>query len=212
MKDIFKNLLKNRNDIKIYCTIGITDGENIAKQSANAKVGVLGGLSILGTTGFVKPVSSSAYIDSVKTEIEFVKANEYETLVLTLGNSAFSEAKKKFKEEQIVEIGNFVYDALEIAKQNKIKKTVFMCGIGKMTKVAQGFKNTHNRFGMIDFETLKEDIKNTLHVEIDSTKSVTVKGLMEQLNKEAFHNMIIEKANKTIKNWFKDKEIKVEVI
>lgn len=212
MRDIFAKLTKKKKDLYLYCTISITDGENIAKQSANAKVGVIGGLSILGTTGFVKPISSSAYIDSVKTEIEFVKANEYETLVLTLGNSAFCEAKTRFKEEQVVEIGNFVYDALKIAQQNKIKKIVFMCGIGKMTKVAQGFKNTHNRFGVIDFEALSKDIKESLHVDIDSSKSVTVKGLIEQLNRDKFYDMIEKKTISVISDWFKNIDIKVKVI
>jgi cobalt-precorrin-5B (C1)-methyltransferase len=212
MRDVFKKLIKNKNNIKLYCTISITDGENIAKQSANSKVGVLGGLSILGTTGFVKPVSSSAYIDSVKIEIDFVKANQYDKLVLTLGNSAFSEAKTRFKEEQIVEIGNFVYDALELAMKNRIKKILFMCGIGKMTKVAQGFKNTHNRFGVIDFEALSMDIKESLHVNIDTKKSATVKGLLEQLDKEKFYRMIENRANCIINDWFKNIDIELEVV
>jgi cobalt-precorrin-5B (C1)-methyltransferase len=73
-----------------YGTIAITDGEYIARQTANAKVGVMGGLSILGTTGWVKPVSNTAYLDSIATEIGFAKANGYETVVLTLGNRALA--------------------------------------------------------------------------------------------------------------------------
>ena len=69
----------------------------------------------MGTTGIVKPVSSSAYIDSVKTEIEFAVQNGHKTLYFTLGNSAFNVAKKHSSEEAIIEIGNFVYDAIKIA-------------------------------------------------------------------------------------------------
>ena len=188
----------------LYATIAIENGENIAKETANAKVGVLGGLSILGTTGIVKPISSSAYMDSITTEIGFIKANGYDKVVITLGNSSFAQAKKHYKEEQIVEIGNFVYDAIAIAQKKGIVKVLFVCGIGKATKVMQGHKNTHNRFGSIDFEALKIVISNELEVEIDTEVTKTVKGITTQLKGklEPFYDMVTRDAQKQIKEWF----------
>jgi len=188
----------------IYASISVLEGEEIAKQTANAKVGVLGGISILGTTGFVKPVSSAAYIDSIATEIAFAKANGYGKIVLTLGNSSFSEAKKHYPEEQIVEIGNFVYDALKIAKEKGFKEVVFVCGIGKATKVMQGHKNTHNRFGQINFEALKIHIADKLGIEIDTEVTKTVKGITTQLNEkqDAFYSMVKRDTQTQIENWF----------
>lgn len=206
MQRIFRERVKNLENIHIFCTVSVTNGEEIAKQTANAKVGVIGGISILGTTGIVKPVSSTAYIDSVKTEIEFAKQNEFVPLIFTLGNSAFRVFSEKYNEEQIIEVANFVYDSLEIAKQLEVKKIIFVCGIGKMTKVYQGFKNTHNRFGVIDFEKLKEDIKNELNYEVDIESTKTVKGISEELEKinlvENLYKMIERKANEQIKEWF----------
>ena len=206
MQKIFKEKVKNLENINIFCTVSVTNGEEIAKQTANAKVGVIGGISILGTTGIVKPVSSTAYIDSVKTEIEFAKQNELEPLIFTLGNSAFRVFSEKYDEGQIVEVANFVYDSLEIANNLEVKKVLFVCGIGKMTKVYQGFKNTHNRFGVIDFEKLKNDIKNELNYEGDIESTKTVKGISEELQKiglvEDLYKMIEKKANEQIKNWF----------
>ena len=206
MQKIFKEKVKNLENINIFCTVSVTNGEEIAKQTANAKVGVIGGISILGTTGIVKPVSSTAYIDSVKTEIEFAKQNELEPLIFTLGNSAFRVFSEKYDEGQIVEVANFVYDSLEIANNLEVKKVLFVCGIGKMTKVYQGFKNTHNRFGVIDFEKLKNDIKNELNYEVDIESTKTVKGISEELQKiglvEDLYKMIEKKANEQIKNWF----------
>ena len=213
MKEIFEKLTKDKKDLKLYCTIGITDGEAIAKQSANSKVGVLGGLSILGTTGIVKPVSSAAYIDSVEIEINFAKQNDYETLILTLGNSAFKYAQERYETEQIIEIGNFVYDALKITETVKVKNVLFICAIGKMTKVAQGFKNTHNRFGVIDFESLKKEIKTHLHVEVDTQKTLTVKGIAGQLEElnllDKFYKIIEESADKKLKSWYKNAQAKI---
>ena len=216
MKDIFKRHTENIENLNLFCTISVTNGVEIAKQTANVKVGVLGGISILGTTGIVKPVSSSAYIDSVKTEIEFAKGNDYELLYFTLGNSAFKVASTKANEEQIVEVANFVYDSIEIAVNVKMKEVVFLCGIGKMTKVYQGFKNTHNRFGTIDFIQLKEDIQKELNYEVDIESTLTVKGISQELETvgllDAFYAMITKKANEQIKIWFKDSNVKAIIL
>ena len=189
----------------IYSSISVIDGDKLAKQTANSKVGVLGGISILGTTGFVKPISSVAYIDSIRTELKFIKANYFNEAILTLGNSSFNYAKENYKEGQIVEIGNFIYDSFQIAYELKIEKIVFICGIGKAVKVAQGYKNTHNRFGSIDFMKLRDDIKKELGVDVDIESTKTVKGLSLQLNKigkmDKFYNMIKKLADIQLKKW-----------
>lgn len=216
MFEIFKKQCTGHKNLDLKCSVSITDGENISKQTANSKVGVLGGLSILGTTGIVKPVSSSAYIDSVKTEIEFAKQNEFNPLIFTLGNSAFRVSKEKYDEAQIVEVANFVYDSIEISTNLNIPKVVFVCGIGKMTKVYQGFKNTHNRFGTIDFVQLKADIKNEIGYEVDIESTKTVKGISQELEKvglvDDLYTMVAKKANEQIKEWFPTSNVEALIL
>lgn len=216
MFEIFTKLTLKYENLDLKCSVSITDGENISKQTANAKVGVLGGLSILGTTGIVKPVSSSAYIDSVKTEIEFAKENNYEPLIFTLGNSAFRVSKEKYDEAQIIEVANFVYDSIEISTNLNISRVVFVCGIGKMTKVYQGFKNTHNRFGTIDFIQLQKDIKNEIGYEVDIESTLTVKGISQELEKlglvNALYTMVAKKANEQIKIWFPNSNVEALIL
>jgi len=213
ISDIYTKFGKNK---KIFATISVSNGEEIAKQTANAKVGVLGGISILGTTGFVKPVSSSAYIDSIRTELNFIKSNGYSEAVLTLGNSSFVYAKEHYKLEQIVEIGNFVYDSFGIVEELGIKRAIFICGIGKATKVMQGCKNTHNRFGSIDFETLRDDIDRYLGVEVDIESTKTVKGLSMQLKKidklDDFYNLVELRAKEQIEEWFSTLNIDIRIL
>ncbi|WP_417324539.1 cobalt-precorrin-5B (C(1))-methyltransferase CbiD [Halarcobacter sp.] len=216
MQEYFEIKTKNKENLHLKCCVSVTNGQEIAKQTANSKVGVLEGISILGTTGIVKPVSSSAYIDSVKTEIEFAIQNNYETIYFTLGNSAFKVACSKADEEAIIEIGNFVYDSVELATKQKAKEVIFLCGIGKMTKVYQGFKNTHNRFGVIDFTKLQLDIKENLDYEVDIEATLTVKGISQELEKvgllDAFYEMITKKANEQIKQWFKTSNVKAIIL
>jgi cobalt-precorrin-5B (C1)-methyltransferase len=214
--EAFEELVKDRKSLDLKCTVTVTDGENIAKQTANSKVGVLGGISILGTTGIVKPVSSSAYIDSVKTEITFAVNNGYDRLYFTLGNSALNVAKKHSSEEAIIEIGNFIYESIKAAVELDVKEVVFLCGIGKMTKVYQGFKNTHNRFGVIDFKKLQKDIDEELGYKVDIESTLTVKGISQELEKQGllkeFYSMITKKANEQIKIWHKDSNVKAIIL
>jgi cobalt-precorrin-5B (C1)-methyltransferase len=214
--EVFEEFTKEHENLDLKCTISVTNGQEIAKQTANSKVGVIGGISILGTRGIVKPVSSSAYIDSVKTEIEFAIQNGYDRLYFTLGNSALNVAKKHSDEEAIIEIGNFVYDSIELASQLGAKEVIFLCGIGKMTKVYQAFKNTHNRFGVIDFVKLKADIKDELGYTVDIESTLTVKGISQELEKhgllEKFYEMITIKANEVIKNWHPNANVKAIIL
>lgn len=216
MQEIFKQKTQNLQNLHVYCTVSVTQGEEIAKQTANSKVGVLGGISILGTSGIVKPVSSTVYIDSVQTEIEFSKQNHYVPLIFTLGNSAFRVSKTRYKEEQIVEVANFVYDSIKIATDLNIKQIKFVCGIGKMTKVYQGFKNTHNRFGVIDFIRLKKDIKEALNYEVDIESTKTVKGISQELEEqgllEDFYDLITQKANEQIQMWFPNSNVEAIIL
>ena len=213
--NIYSDLYKEEKT-PLYCSVSVTDGEELAKQTANAKVGVLGGISILGTTGFVKPVSADAYLDSIRTELGVAKANGYNQAILTLGNSSFTYAKEHYDEMQIVEIGNFVYDALEIVDNIGIEKAIFICGIGKASKVMQGCKNTHNRFGSIDFVDLQEQIFNELEIWVDIEITKTVKGISLQLKElnllDEFYAMIKQKTEEKMTAWFENLNIEVKVL
>ncbi len=189
MKRVAKNL-----KTPLFATISVTNGEEIAKNTANAKVGVLGGISILGSSGFVKPISNEAYLDSIRAEVEFIKANGYKKVIFTLGATSLKEAKKTYKNEQIVEIGNFIYEGLKLAKDLDI---VLYIGVAKALKITQGFKNTHNRFGSIDFKELGEWLG------IDLKDMVSVKRVCEIYDEKELKKMIKQRAKKRLKEWLK---------
>ena len=194
----------------IFMTISVTDGEEIAKKTANKKVGILGGISILGTTGFVKPISATAYIDSIEQELNFANSNNYNSIIFTLGNKAYSEAIQ-FKEENqekkiyIIEIGNFIYDGLKLAVDRKFQNIELWLGIGKAVKVSQGFKNTHNRFGGIDFNLIQDWINQDKMIKnIKVYDCLTIKRVNELLkeDKNRFQTIILKKAKLQLLKWF----------
>ena len=206
LENIFLFCTNQYNLPKLFCSISVTNGQNIAKQTANSKVGILGGISILGTTGWVKPISSTAYINTIETEIIYAKTNNFNTIIFTLGNKAFKEASKN-SNNYIIEIGNFIYDGIDLAIKHNISDISLFIGIAKAVKISQGFKNTHNRFGQIDFVQLQN------YVSIDISQCITVKRVCELLgNKEKeFIETINHLAQKQLYQWFK-KTIKINII
>ena len=189
----------------LHIVISVENGEEIAKNTANAKVGVLGGISILGTRGIVKPVSATAYIESIATEISVASKNS-EVVVFTLGNSAQDRALELYESVSVVEIGNFVYDALMLLEGYHFSKVVFITSVAKMTKVAQGYKNTHNRFGSIDFTQVKEMVESLGSSMQDDV--VTLKAVLESLDastQRVFIEQITQKAMMQIVEWIESK-------
>ena len=202
-----KSKLKNRTNRKLFCTVSVTNGENIAKHTANSKVGVLQGISILGTTGFVKPISATAYIDSIEQELNYASSNSFETIIFTLGNIAYKKAKELDRSSYIIEIGNFIYDGIKLAVDKKFKNIELWLGIGKTVKIAQEFKNTHNRFGSIDFKEVQT------WVDLDIKECLTIKGVRELLGNdvEKFDNIAKKEAKEQLGKWF-NKDIEIYIV
>ena len=196
-------LLKEKN-LHLHAVVSVENGEEIAKETANAKVGVIGGISILGTKGIVKPISATAYLESIEAEIGVAAEENPNLIVFTLGNTAYDYAKKHFHESSIIEVGNFVYDALGLLKPYSFQTLIFITASAKMTKVAQDFKNTHNRYGSIDFEQIKYTLKTKLGIDLKDEEFLTLKAVLETLNKEQkklFVEFITQEAALQLQKW-----------
>jgi cobalt-precorrin-5B (C1)-methyltransferase len=203
------------NEDVLHAVFCVKDGEHIAKQTANEKVGVLGGISILGTRGIVKPISADAYLDSIATEVSVAEASGLKSIVFTLGNTAHDYANVNYDEVQVVEIGNFIYDGAARLKDSSFDKMVFISSVAKMCKIAQECKNTHNRFGGIDFDEVKLWLKDELGVDLGQKEYLTLKAVLQTLDDKKtkeFSSFLASKAGESFQKWFKELGINIKNI
>ena len=139
--------------------IGVENGEEIALKTMNGRLGILGGLSILGTTGIVRPFSCSAYIASIYQGIDVASANGQTHLAATTGNRSEEAIKGYYQMPDIslIEMGDFVGAVIsQLNKVAGIKKLSLCAGFGKMSKLAMGKWNLHSQASTIDLTFLAQ--------------------------------------------------------
>lgn len=137
--------------------ISVPDGEEIAKKTLNGRLGIIGGISILGTRGTVVPFSSSAYMASIVQAISVAKMAGCDHLVLTTGGRSEKYAMKQYPhlpEEAFIEMGDFVGFTLKHIKKQGIPNVSLVGMMGKFSKVAQGVMMVHSKSAPISFDFL----------------------------------------------------------
>lgn len=136
--------------------ISIPEGEKLAKKTLNSVLGVKGGLSIIGTSGVVRPMSEEAFKNSLSPQISVAKALGYESIVLVPGKIGQDIAIKQYglPENAVIQTSNFIGHMLEFAVHEEIKNILLFGHLGKLVKVAAGVFHTHNRIADARMETI----------------------------------------------------------
>lgn len=146
-------------DRGVRVVISVPDGEEIAKKTLNERLGILGGISILGTKGIVVPFSTAAYQASVVQAIKVARAGGVEHLVLTTGGSSEKYAMRMFPDlpqEAFIQMGDFVGFSLRHGKRQGAKKISLVGMMGKFSKIAQGVMMVHSKSAPVDFGFLAD--------------------------------------------------------
>jgi len=137
--------------------IFVEDGERLAKKTLNPRLGIMGGLSILGTTGIVKPYSAESYRETIKLCVEGAKREAIDTLVFSTGGKSerlIRQAHPDFPEAAFIQIADFLGYAVTQAKTLGFRKLILSCFFGKLCKWALEGEYTHAHTQEMDFEKL----------------------------------------------------------
>ncbi|ROS04894.1 cobalt-precorrin-5B (C1)-methyltransferase [Sinobacterium caligoides] len=137
--------------------VGVVGGDQLALKTMNPRLGIVGGLSILGTTGVVRPFSCSAYIASIMQGIDVANANGISHVAATTGSSSEAAIRGFYGlgDMALIEMGDFVGAVLKHMKRVPIPRLTLCGGFGKLTKLANGKLDLNSRASSIDFEQLR---------------------------------------------------------
>lgn len=137
-------------------TVNVENGASLALKTMNPRLGILGGLSILGTSGIVRPFSCAAYIASIHQGIDVATTNGYRHIAACTGNASEDTMRQVYAlpEIALIEMGDFVGAVLKHVRKVPLDKLSLCGGFGKISKLAAGHMDLHSRHSSIDLPQL----------------------------------------------------------
>jgi len=143
----------------VRVVISVPGGERMAEKTTNARLGIVGGISILGTTGIVRPFSTAAWAASVVQAIGVMGAQGHKTFVLSTGGLTEKAAMRllpDLEEVDFIEVGDFTGQAIKKAVENGLERCFFVGMVGKISKLAAGVMMTHWTRSKVDNDLLAQ--------------------------------------------------------
>lgn len=136
--------------------IAIPKGRDLAAKTLNGRLGIVGGLSILGTTGIVIPYSCAAWIHSIHRGVDVARAAGLDHIAASTGSTSEQavQALYHLPETALIDMGDFVGGTLKYVKKHPVPRVTIAGGVAKMTKLAQGLLDLHSKRGSVDLDAL----------------------------------------------------------
>ena len=208
-----------RQDKGIEVIISVPEGKEMAKRTFNPRLGIVGGISIIGTTGIVEPKSTDAYKMSLSLQLDVLRAAGYKKATLVLGyvGEKFCKEVLGLKPDSIVKIGDHIGFMLSLCAKKNIKRVLLIGYIGKLVKVANGQFDTNIRFGDNRIKTIghyaklcgaKKEIIEEISAQISAEAAVDI---LTKHNLTQTFDMIAKKTVDTI-NKFVNNRLSVSCI
>ncbi len=146
----------NNVDPNVVVEISVPNGEQLTLQTWNPRLGIVGGISILGTTGIVRPYSCAAWIASIHMGIDVARANGASHVVGSTGSVSELTAQEYFQlpDWAMLDMGDFVGGMVKYLRKNPIPNLTVAGGFGKISKLANGATDLHSKRSQVDFDFL----------------------------------------------------------
>jgi cobalt-precorrin-5B (C1)-methyltransferase len=156
LREVTETAGKNGYEGGLFIEISVPGGEQLAQKTFNPRLGIVGGISILGTSGIVEPMSEKALIESIRVEMRQRIREGAEYLLVTPGNygADYLREHMELPFEKNIKCSNYVGETIDMAIELGAKGILFVSHIGKFVKVASGIMNTHSHSADARMETL----------------------------------------------------------
>ena len=186
---IRQNLTALTND-PLSITISVPEGEAIAKRTFNPRLGIEGGISIIGVSGIVKPFSEEAFIDSIRKCMTVAQASGTSRVVINSGGKSERFVKALYPnlpQQAFVEYGNYIGETLKMAHELDIRKVTLGVMLGKAVKLAAGHLDTHSRKATMDKAFISEILEEA-GIHIDISTLTLARELWEKIPEQQIQN------------------------
>jgi cobalt-precorrin-5B (C1)-methyltransferase len=213
-ENLLETLKTNQIEKGVKLVISVPKGKELALKTDNPRIGILNGISILGTSGIVIPFSTASYAASIRQNLDVSIAMGDSTVVLTTGGRSEEFAKKiiDLPEHCFVQMGDFSGYSIQQCARKKIKKAYIVGFIGKIAKMATGIKQTHVKGSKVDMNFLANLAKNSnCNNEIIEKikKANTARHVSEIILENKVEGFFDQLCNETYKHMKKHSEEKV---
>jgi len=206
-----------KNGIKIV--VSVPTGEELAKKTDNPRIGILDGISILGTSGIVIPYSTASFAAAIRQQIDVVSSMNDEEVVLTTGGRSEDFAREiiKLPDHSFIQMGDFSGYTIQQCAKKSLKKAYVAGFIGKLAKMAAGVKQTHVKGGKVNMKFLSELAKRcnanseTIRKILGANTARNVQEIIIEDNVDGFFDEITKETCNQMRQHSEEK-IPVEVI
>ena len=178
--------------VPLQVTISVPKGAEIARRTFNPRLGIEGGISIIGVSGIVKPFSEEAFIESIRKCMTVAKASGSERVVINSGGKSERFVRALYPtlpQQAFVEYGNYIGETLKIAHELNIKKVTLGVMLGKAVKLAQGHLDTHSRKATMDKDFIYTMLREA-GIETDISDITLARELWEKIPKEKTQDFV----------------------
>ena len=169
--------------VPLRVTISVPQGAEIARRTFNPRLGIEGGISIIGVSGIVKPFSEEAFIDSIRKCMEVANASGSERVVINSGAKSERFVKALYPDlpqQAFVEYGNYIGETLKMANELDFKQVTLGVMLGKAVKLAAGHLDTHSRKTTMDLDFIRQML-NEAGITIDISNITLARELWERI-------------------------------
>jgi cobalt-precorrin-5B (C1)-methyltransferase len=202
---------QQNNRYGLSVTISVPKGEEISERTDNPRLGIIGGISILGTTGIVIPYSTASFAASIRQSIDVSKAMGSDSVILTTGGRSEDFARgifgKSIADHAYIQIGDFIGFSIKQCAIKKIKKAYVIGFIGKLTKMAMGIKQTHVKGSHVDMNFLA-DLASRCGASNEHIKKIKLANtarhvgeLVDQFGINIFYDVLCEEVYKHLSKY-----------
>ena len=164
-REMMRHVIEEQGGRDVEIEISIPDGEALAIKTWNPRLGIIGGLSILGTTGIVHPFSCAAWIASIHRGVDVARAMGLTHIAGCTGSTSEDAVRAHFSLplEAMIDMGDFAGGLLKYVREHPVARVSIGGGFGKITKLAQGAMDLHSGRSQVDFEWLAKFAPANLH-------------------------------------------------